>query len=929
MSSDKALRRFQEDLLNVLTDRIRNREPNTIVSLPPGTGKAFLICTFLNLYFRAAAESSKVLVITPSRVVYDETLSALKKDLIVSVGNYDQSHLFRVVVEQDSKIRLQSDITTLVFDLVICVELNENSFIRLVGTHRPGFPPVIAFVRFPYSKNERIGDTHYVYSFADAIKDGFYRSFDILKVDISKNESEKKSLHDLFSGENIIVEETAAISPLPQEYLRLICADLVKRVRNEKTLIISSTIAYAETLVEILNTGNKQGPVAGCIHSKMSDADVQRVSAGFEDPGSKLKILVIVEISAIVNKSKGINHLVPLTKNNHLLLRTLAAVLGNSREVEVPLHLYDYTGISDRLKDYLNEDFTVNKIEEIKVRREVLSETPIVFRDKKNIDPVLGVEELAEELADIIKIIPGEQGSMIGVFGNWGRGKTFLMDLVWKALKQSKDFTRIDFHAWKYQDTPATWAYLYELFAEAYFDRGEGRWYRPKWLVKEVRKVYLNILRQGFLPIGKFLAVVAVGIVTLPVVNSMIVDLGVNFSLIKRLSTLSVFTIGAWAFLKKDYSAKAKDIFLKYSSRHSFKDHLGLQAEIQKEMLKLVKCWIPKKQIGKKKLILFVDDIDRCSEAKVIQIIDALRVLLEDVGIADRVVVFAAVDERFLRLAIKSKYAQLMAVEKKDPEQAAIDLEKVTGEYMDKLFISGIKLGSLSSSDRDDFMLSLTKADRSADIDPRKLNEIVSDEQRIIDSRMSPDLKDLLIQDALERQQEEDYIQDLYLEGGDDYIEEYHPEYLDRSEQVDTEKIVRDKGILAEEEVEILRYAAIDFGDVTPRQMRIFYYRYLMAKNLIARRYYSLKRTNIWIRTRYSLIVAKLIIHYSGHQVQPKKKTGESDQKVEFPLTLQQELNKAVLAGHVTMPIGSLNKVIVNAYDYSELLKILDVVIAY
>jgi len=929
MPSHNSLHPFQKDILNLLTDRIENNDPRTVISLPPGTGKTFLIWSFLNRYFRTMEETAKVLVLTPTRSLQEQMLSVLKENLIVSAGTADQIDFIRVVVDKDSQKGSLGDVKILAFKLIICVDLNEDSCARLMGSQHTGLPPVIVFTRFPYSKNERIGDAHYVYGFSDAIRDGLYRPFNILKVDFSKNEAEEEAYKTLALDTVDISEKPVNGAIIPAAYLRLVCADLIGRVGDEKTVVISPNIAYAEALVDTINNGNDQDAVARCIHSNQSPNEIQRTTVNFEDPGSDLSILVIVEMSALIGKSRNVNHVVSLRKNSDILIRTLGAILGNSRGTKTPLHLYDYIGISDALTEFLNEDFTVDIIEEVKIPREILSETPIIFRDRKNIDPVLGAEDLAQELAEIIRIIPGEQGSMIGVFGNWGRGKTFLMDLVWKELKKPSSFTRIDFHAWKYQDTPATWAYLYERFAEAYFNRGDSQWYCPKWLLKELRKFRLNMLREGFLPIAKLIAAGALGLISLPLVNDALKDIWVDSGLIKWFSTVSIYVFGAWTALKKDYSAKAKDVFLKYASKHSFKDHLGLQAEIQKEMLKLVKCWIPKRQIGKKKIVLFVDDIDRCIEAKVIQIIDALRVLLEDVGIADRVVVVAAIDDRFLRLAIKSKYAQLMAMEKKDPQQAALDLEKVTSEYMDKLFIAGIKLGSLSRHDRDEFMLSLTKEDRSTVEKPRVLEEIIEDEQRIIDSRMSTNLRDILIQDAIERQQEGDFNQDLYLDDGDDYIEDYHLEYLDRSEQIDPSKIVRDKGILAKEEVEILRYAAMSFGDVTPRQMRIFYYRYLMAKNLVARRYFTLQRNNIWIRTRYSLIVARLIIYYSGHQVQPMPKNGEATQEVNLPLTMQKELDKAVLNGQQMVPISPLHKVMVNAFDYAELLKILDVVIAY
>lgn len=55
---------------------------------------------------------------------------------------------------------------------------------------------------------------------------------------------------------------------------------------------------------------------------------------------------------------------------------------------------------------------------------------------------------------------------MLGIFGPWGRGKTYFfnrlkMNLINKQ-KHELEYTIVEFNAWKYQDTPALWAYLYE-----------------------------------------------------------------------------------------------------------------------------------------------------------------------------------------------------------------------------------------------------------------------------------------------------------------------------------------------------------------------------------------------------------------------------------------------------------------------------------
>ena len=151
---------------------------------------------------------------------------------------------------------------------------------------------------------------------------------------------------------------------------------------------------------------------------------------------------------------------------------------------------------------------------------------------------------------------------------------------------------------------------------------------------------------------------------------------------------------------------KAVKLFEKYSKVTSFKSYLGVQAEIQDKLEILLKTWVKEKPLRENetdKILIVVDDIDRCSEEKIINIIDSLRVMLENKDISKRVVVLAAVDGNVLIRAIKSKYYDMIdkdfAIKEYNEEKSKI-AEKLSREYMDKLFLAGIKLGVLTESER-------------------------------------------------------------------------------------------------------------------------------------------------------------------------------------------------------------------------------------
>ncbi|SDC25776.1 P-loop NTPase fold protein [Pedobacter soli] len=929
MTNKTQLRTHQLEILETLNSRVNLKQKQTIISMVPGSGKTLLIGVFLKDYLESQKQKARVLIICDSLLVRAQTILILSEELSEKVGTLSDIRSSRVIAAHAAELRdrLETSNRKNAFDLVIFLDTKYSAYQKFNENNGQKAWFEIIFTG-PAEQNGIFGELNYRYTFKDAIGDGIYCPYTLISVNLEMNDEEQLA-HELFLRlAQHEPKKTSSPSILESEgYLKILCNDIVTRSRAEKTLILAPNIQTAERISELLNNIHSSETFATSIHTGKKRESINGIIDDFDNPTSALRILIVVGLIPLISRIRTTRNLIPLRKSASTLLSVLGYSLRRFQGKE-SVTVFDYIGVRKLLNDPELDGLPIEDDIEVIDAKKLLAEAHYIsFRDKKNIDPVLAVDELAEELSDIIKVIPGEQGAMIGIFGNWGRGKTFLMDIVWKKLVEDQSFHRIDFHAWRYQDTPATWAYLYELLAEAYFDHGEKKWYKPKWITSYFNRLKLNLIREKFLTVVKLVGTIAFGVILIPAVKLYLKSDNDLLNFFRWPASFSVFAYTAWKSLEKDYSAKAKDVFSKYFLKHSFKDHLGLQAEIQQETQKLVKCWIPKKDLGKKRLILFVDDIDRCNELKVIQIIDSLRVLLEDHEIAERVVILAAIDERFLKLAIKTKYTQLLSVEKKDAEQTATDLNRVTDEYMDKLFISGIRLGNLSRLDRDDFMLSLTKPDRSSDAVLKSLEEIISDEQRTIDSRMTPFLQDILLQDDIERSYDQQQYDEGLMEGTID--EEYYPEYLEPSEPISIDQPIRTKEKLSEDEVAILRYATIWFEDATPRQIRIFYYRYLMAKNLLDRRYRALARNNTWKNPRHSAILARLIIHYTNQNSNVNKNREPEGKQSKQQVSLQERLKAAMKSNTEKMSVDPLHKVLMPTQDYLLMLKVLDTVIAY
>ncbi len=315
----------------------------------------------------------------------------------------------------------------------------------------------------------------------------------------------------------------------------------------------------------------------------------------------------------------------------------------------------------------------------------------------------LNADVIAEEFANVIhrskEINQTEKGRtsqedrFYGIFGQWGRGKTKFWTLVKYSLDGLKGYRFIDFHAWKYQETPAVWAYLYEKFADEYYFK--SKFYPLTYFVNLFQSFWLSVFRNPGSVTLFFMSLV--GTVWILMIDFLQLTSLEWYELTGASIAGLVGLISTYKTFSKPLAARATS-FVTLAIRKNFKTHLGVQHEAQEELRILLKAWYFL-YIRKKNIVLFIDDIDRCDEKKIIQIVDSIRVMLNEPEIQKRLIVIAAIDERILCQAIRKKYEGFVG---KDIE--GLDIERLTAEYLDKLFIAGIKLNDLTGTEKQNIL---------------------------------------------------------------------------------------------------------------------------------------------------------------------------------------------------------------------------------
>jgi len=245
-----------------------------------------------------------------------------------------------------------------------------------------------------------------------------------------------------------------------------------------------------------------------------------------------------------------------------------------------------------------------------------------------------------ETLADIIQT--GNTPLTVGVFGGWGSGKTSLMKMVKNQLPN--DFTVAWFDAWKYdkeetlwrvlllqvlaairkeipKDKPADLEEINDLETSLYMpvDREKVGGMKIEWgqLGKGVAQGALQI-GLGFLPGGS-------------VINDLIKE-----------------------FRNGDKSEEALTNLLTAVHRESAKIHIDqieFLEQFQGRFTNLVDSHITKKD---HRLVVFVDDLDRCLPEKAIEILEAIKLFLDVPGC----VFILGIDQEVIARGIEMKYKE-------------------------------------------------------------------------------------------------------------------------------------------------------------------------------------------------------------------------------------------------------------------------------
>lgn len=278
----------------------------------------------------------------------------------------------------------------------------------------------------------------------------------------------------------------------------------------------------------------------------------------------------------------------------------------------------------------------------------------------------LGHTAVAEELE---RAVLDPKTTTIGLFGDWGTGKSGVIELLLDKLRSEKNLTPIVFDAWAHSSEPLKRQLLVAIAQHVAPNQVvdlKTRLYEEyeKPVKPEITNVFISmgLLALSFLVVGLLIASVVVVLSVWSMGEAwqwQVFWTDFGDSVVGGIAPLGMLAvIGAWAMELLKGTPWGKRTCPRVA-----------EERLDEELAKLVK--VANNQEAFRPMVIVVDELDRCTPRRVVETLELLRQFLESTGI----VTVVAADHRYLSKALADK----VVITKEEP------LAEVE-EYLDKVF---------------------------------------------------------------------------------------------------------------------------------------------------------------------------------------------------------------------------------------------------
>ncbi len=295
---------------------------------------------------------------------------------------------------------------------------------------------------------------------------------------------------------------------------------------------------------------------------------------------------------------------------------------------------------------------------------------------------LLGYEDYAKALADFISSPKTGKPLTIGIDAKWGMGKTTLMEMIQKRLepkptypkrrflspntwirrKKKPKFHTVWFNAWKHDQEETLWSALIletlTKIGEKYgFFKKVSFWIKLNWQRFNKRK-FGEILTKYIL--SSLVLVLLIGAiiylsltifwpkVTLDAFVDKVIAYPAQIGLLATFSALFKIYQETSKLITGPFNLKVNE----YLKHPNYEEHIGFFVQLEKDFEKIVELVT---EDGKKPLVIFIDDLDRCEPPNAAEIFEAINLLIG----ANHCVFVIGMDSQTVAGSIEAKYKDL------------------------------------------------------------------------------------------------------------------------------------------------------------------------------------------------------------------------------------------------------------------------------
>lgn len=286
-----------------------------------------------------------------------------------------------------------------------------------------------------------------------------------------------------------------------------------------------------------------------------------------------------------------------------------------------------------------------------------------MWKDSETKIDFLDFEYLTKTVTDIINN-KSLSPSSIGVYGNWGSGKSSLMQMCMEELSKEKTTLCIKFNGWLFEG--------YEDAKTALIGTILDKINKEKTLTEKAKgilnKLYKNTDKLKLASMG--------------------LKYGIDFLTTGGIGTIADITVKSILSKIKDKASNVSETDIDKILKKEFESE-ELRKNIktfQKDFTELLK----ESKIDK--LVVFIDELDRCNPDTILDTLEAIRLFL----FTKNTSFVIGADERHVIYSVRKKYSEI--------EGNQIDIGK---EYLEKMIQYPIRIPQLSSREVEFYILCL------------------------------------------------------------------------------------------------------------------------------------------------------------------------------------------------------------------------------